>query len=405
VRTVMYLAIGVGSLLYAARKTVELRHDPRDPARWFLIVAVTAGGSGFIVAVPPVYLTVDRVFEAPNIATLITYVSSIAVFCPALLATRLLWRFPPSRAWRMVRPILAVFAAVVAAQVVLFHLSSVNVSTPWKFDITYGPDPIVGSFLLVSYLPLAAVMAVAAVTTRRYAKVLGTTVGRRALRTVATGYLLLLGFPLAKVTYVILAWCGPRMVWLNHLGIASALAGGLLLIAGMSHTTWGPAAEKLAAAVRRWITYQQLYPLWKLITDRLPKLVLDPVPRPRLADLSPRHVRFRLLRRYTEIRDGLRILGPYLDEQDATAARHTASGITEDARRRELLVEAIRIRAALDRFKREQPAAEPVAFRTAEGDLATDTAWLAGIARSLRQATPLAPQHRPGPLARTGDGR
>ena len=127
---------------------------------------------------------------------------------------------------------------------------------------------------------------------------------RRGLRAAAIGCGILVGFPGFKSLFVIMRLLGFHASWLNHVAVACAVLGALCT-AMMSQATWGPHVSAARVWVTQLLQYRRLHPLWTAITAEFPELVLDPPPRSRLAELiAVRGLKYRLFRRYVEIRDG-----------------------------------------------------------------------------------------------------
>lgn len=385
-RTLLYLTVAALGCVFSIRKSFDLRRNWRDHALWLVILSTMAGAMGYTFAAEPIYRSFDRWTGVPNSSTVLVYTSAITVYCPTTLAVLLLWRLPRRQAWRVIRPILASFGAILIVQVALFFAADVPVEHPWDFDIVYGPDLTVGSFLLVSYLPLLVVLAAAVAATRRYSKVLGTTFSRRAVRTLSVGFFIMTGFPSNKIAYVLLAWAGARLVWLNHIAIVCAFAGAALLIFGISHTSPNDVAYRCIVWIGHWRTYRRLHPLWKAVTDRHPQVVLgEPAWRP-LANLPIRHVKFRLFRRYVEIRDALRALRPYEDAADDASARSTVARLGLTGESAAVLAEALRIHTALRHCDSGTYAPnEPISQPVGGDDLPSELTWLIKVSRAFAE--------------------
>ncbi|WP_370946641.1 MAB_1171c family putative transporter [Amycolatopsis sp. cg5] len=111
----------------------------------------------------------------------------------------------------------------------------------------------------------------------------------------------------ARALYIMIAWVfGPTVPILLTLGIILVIVGALLFLSGITY----PGVRARIDALRRRLShrrqYEHLSPLWTVLVEAYPNIVLNSGPRPRGA-----HRRF--YRRVIEIRDGLVQLSPYLE--------------------------------------------------------------------------------------------
>jgi hypothetical protein len=124
-----------------------------------------------------------------------------------------------------------------------------------------------------------------------------------------------------RALYIVVAWIfGPSMAVLLSIGIPLVILGTMLFIVGLSY----PGVQaRFAAFLRRRRHrrhYQQLTPLWTLLTKAYPDIVLRAGPRWPFDRLRPHNVHRRYYRRVIEIRDGLVQLSPYLETDLAAVA-------------------------------------------------------------------------------------
>lgn len=109
-----------------------------------------------------------------------------------------------------------------------------------------------------------------------------------------------------RALYILIAWAfGPTVPILLTLGIVFVIAGALLFLSGITY----PGVRARIDALRRRRSHRRQYarlsPLWTVLVEAYPTIVLNSGPRPRTA-----HRRY--YRRVIEIRDGLVQLSPYL---------------------------------------------------------------------------------------------
>jgi hypothetical protein len=354
------------------------------------------GGTAMTFTADPVYVPVDRWIGVPNFSMAVVNACG-TLFCPLFLAALLLWRYPPQLAWQRIRLMSAIVSTLLVVQIVLFSLLDVPREVPWRFDLTYGPDPLTGTYILVVYVPMGIAEVIASRLLWTYASVTDATWPRRGLRCAAVGCAVVAGFPLTKVGYVVAAWYGRRLEWLDPVGGLFVVLGASTITL-MSMVTWGPWLSAALAWMDRWHIYRELYPLWAAVTNRFPHLVLDgrrPA-GPRADAWAVRHLKFRLVRRYVEIRDGLRALRPFQSDRDAATAHAEAEARGLTGERLQALVEASRINGAL---RRQNPVqSSPSACRSETpgappggANLHAELLWLVQVARELRHAPGTAP--------------
>jgi hypothetical protein len=127
----------------------------------------------------------------------------------------------------------------------------------------------------------------------------------------------------------VVAWIvGPSMAVLLSIGIALVILGTMLFIVGLSYPGVQARFAALLRRRRHRRHYQQLNPLWTLLTKAYPDIVLRAGPRRPFDRLRPHNVHRRYYRRVIEIRDGLVQLSPYLGTDLAAVAvddPHTAA--------------------------------------------------------------------------------
>ncbi|MEU4253859.1 MAB_1171c family putative transporter [Amycolatopsis sp. NPDC026612] len=155
-----------------------------------------------------------------------------------------------------------------------------------------------------------------------------------------------------RALYIVVAWAfGPVVRVLLLLGVPFVIVGGMLFLTGVTY----PGLRARLAALRRRRQHrhehQALAPLWTVLVEAFPSIVLRSPPR-RGDRLSPRGIHRVHYRRVIEIRDGLVQLSPYLDagfgevvatDPGAAAAalkaalRRHAAGEVSDGRAKQVL--------------------------------------------------------------------
>ena len=212
----------------------------------------------------------------------------------------------------------------------------------------------------------------------RYIRIADTTALRTALRMVVTGITLA---SLYLVNKVVLG-AASRMDF-DYAWGRTTIPGKLLPTTAYLLVLIGAVLPALLAWLSRHRRYRSLGPLWRALYHADPAIALDPPTVPDALVLG--RVRLRLYRRVIEIRDGLLALRPYRDPAVATAARHRATHAGLHGQRLDAAVEAAVIAAALHARAADHPPRTTSDTTIAGGDdLATETAYLALVARAYR---------------------
>jgi hypothetical protein len=118
---------------------------------------------------------------------------------------------------------------------------------------------------------------------------------------------------IARALYIVVAWAfGPVVRILLLLGVPFVILGGMLFLLGVTY----PGVRARLSAVRRRRQHRReheaLAPLWTVLVEAFPSIVLRTPPRGPAERFSPRGVHRVYYRRVIEIRDGLVQLSPYL---------------------------------------------------------------------------------------------
>lgn len=141
----------------------------------------------------------------------------------------------------------------------------------------------------------------------------------RGLRITSAGLALMLAALVPLTVLVVLAWARVHAPpALLSAGVAVAVPGIVLFLAGVGYPGTAMRLAALRASARHRRLHRQLAPLWRELHDTFPQdsLAQDagarvPVPRWREM-LSPQGVHWRYYRRVMECRDGLVRLSPHL---------------------------------------------------------------------------------------------
>jgi hypothetical protein len=315
------LATSVPWLALASRLP-SLRRRPDDPRLRAWCVSVLFLALALTVFSPQVYLAVDRLARAPNLAQLLgneaTVVSATAILVLLLHVDGP--DAPPARRIWLLALTGAGFVAVLAA---LFLRVPTRPDQP-DYWAHYASLPGVAEYRLVYLL----FQGYAAVTLTRlaavYASVSPRPATRLGVRLVAAGGVVGCLYVMDESARVL----GPLLgvTWLGALTssrVLSAAAAGLIVFGG-AIPSWGPriGVDAGLAWLEEYRSLRRLYPLWRALCRAIPAVALVPPPGPLMDALDVRDVHFRLYRRVVEIGDGLVLLAA---EAHAPAGAELAS--------------------------------------------------------------------------------
>ncbi len=142
---------------------------------------------------------------------------------------------------------------------------------------------------------------------------------RTGLKLSAAGLISMSAGSVFRALYVVIAWAfGPSVPILLKVAVPLVILGTVLFLAGITY----PGVRARISALRRRrqhrLHHQRLTPLWSVLAEVYPNIVLRSAPQGRWDRWRPRTVHRSYYRRVIEIRDGLVQLSPYL-ETDLTA--------------------------------------------------------------------------------------
>lgn len=389
---VVYPIVAVVAWLVIARMLVAQVKSP-TPQRAFIMAGVGTPGLSFLSAAPVVYQWIDRQLGVPNFAVIIVY-GGVMTF-PTFLAAFLMLvvggpqYFYGRRQWTL----FGTYLAALVTMIVLFAAADVDVEAEGStgFDKLYAGQPGAAWFLMIYQAYFALGMVATGPYWWRLSRKTDDRWIRRGMPFVAAGSLLLLGYGIPKIIYVILRQRGIDADVLNTWAPLASVMAAALIIIGFMLCALGP----VSAYRRRWRAYQVIYPLWQYILQPFPDLVLNGLEGPadpRLA-VFPQRLKTLLYRRIMEIRDARLRLKPYFEAQVAEQARQTAqaAGLSEidcDA-----ATEAALLHAALAAVAAGQPPA-PAESRpdtdagqrwNSDGTHTSETRWWSAVAAQFRQ--------------------
>ena len=373
--TVVYLSVAalegtaglykLGQLLRLIRRQWPRRHELTEQDREARATTASVAATmltplgAFVIASPPGYVAVDRLFGVPNIASAFVY-SSVVLFTVATQAMTLFHRHGYTEAWPRVRRRLLVTGGVLLTMWVLFTLAATQGVVAEQhvvdFDAHYAREPLVMGFYLLFWTTYTVNEISLTSMTWHWAQQVRRGLLRLSLRLLSGGAAISLGYSLFKIVALGDRWRGGR----GDLDVLSNMVGRMLASVGAMTMAAGVLLPVLGAPLLRWTRqlahlrlHWALEPLWRELTTAFPEivLVLHHPPRPVRSRLrrhlghtswyrhldhwwqnriSLRGVEDRLYQRVVEIQDGLLALRPYMDPTVAdTARRHgRAAGLT-----------------------------------------------------------------------------
>ncbi|MFF0450816.1 MAB_1171c family putative transporter [Streptomyces sp. NPDC004609] len=296
------IALGIAFVV----KLPALRRGWRDPLVRCVHFLLFTAAVCFFFAAPPTITAVNRITGTPNISGPLVYCIMCAFSC-ACLVLIVNWRGgPAARVRRSSRRWIAAYGTAIAAVPVLFVLGDAPVERLRDLDTYYANTPFIREMIVIY---LAAHITSAGVTTflcLRWARAVRQWL-RVGLVVLVIGFVLNLGFGIAKLTAVVARWTGAD--W-DHLSSAVApplaAAGGLLTTVGFLLPLLGP---QLADIRRAWLTHARLGVLWR----RLRPVRGEATPLPVIPWWASPELRLTV--RETVIHDELLRLQPYLDDR------------------------------------------------------------------------------------------
>ncbi|MCR3753789.1 MAB_1171c family putative transporter [Lentzea californiensis] len=287
----------------------------RRPSRSFGSVAVCFAlfflALGFTVGLPPLYLRIPWLAEAPSLVRLVQ---------PVFIVVSVFWlnMFVVHAAGLTVRATavrIAAASGALVAMITLFLLASPGDDAE-DFVRAYAKAPFVTEYLLAYLCYFAFVLADVFRLTRRFAGGAQEGPMRFALRLWSIASLVGFAYTSHKAVYALGTRLDVTPPWQE--GPVSTTLSGLVLVlfvVGLTAYLWGPQIEQYR-------TYRTLRPLWRACYDVMPGIALMPPGVRAPIDL-------RLYRCVIEILDGRLALRAYWDtriaERDGEAAALVAA--------------------------------------------------------------------------------
>ncbi|ADJ42721.1 hypothetical protein AMES_0899 [Amycolatopsis mediterranei S699] len=299
----------IALVLFAAALAWRIYQVTRAPTvpNWAVTACVAGFAAAFLLQQTVISDEVDALFgrgaaRVANNALLACGLCALVIF---FLGSAL-----GPRRYRRVAAELVPPAAAIALMVVAMALTP-----PELRGLPLGPSTIHDSGVAVFYLGagLYLIYGLVACTAWivRYQRVADRDL-RIGLRLGAIGMASAAAGSVFRALYIVVAWAfGPVVKILLLLGVPFVIAGGMLFLAGVTYPGVRARVSALRRRRRHRREHEALAPLWTVLVEAFPSIVLRTPPR-RGDRLSPRGTHRGHYRRVIEIRDGLVQLSPYL---------------------------------------------------------------------------------------------
>jgi hypothetical protein len=397
----VYPIIAIVAWLVSARLLIEQIKQP-TLQRGFLIAAIGIPGFSYMVAAPKVYHWFDALVGVPNLGAEIVY-AGVMTFAWGIVAFVMTVVGGRDYLRRRIGAWTAGYVIAVGAMSVLFVLANVDAvdaEGSTGFDKLYADAPYVPWFLLIFQSYFAIGLVIAGLYCWRWSKQTNRPWMRRGLPFIALASLLILGYIVPKIIYIVLRQFSIHADTLNTWAPLFAVFASLCHLIGFSLCAMGAVSDYR----ERRRAYQVIYPLWTVLLAPFPDKVLpgsEGPSNPKLA-IWPRRLKTLLYRRIVEIRDARLQLRPHFDAGVAAEAKAAAQALGLDELETDAAVEAALLHAALATYSqgngRDMTPSAVAVVEDADateakwfgvGDLAAESRWLKAVAghwTSLTQA-------------------
>ncbi|MFF1615278.1 MAB_1171c family putative transporter [Amycolatopsis sp. NPDC058278] len=339
----------IALVLFSAALAWRIYQVTRAPTvpNWAVTACVAGFAAAFLLQQPVVSGEVDALLgrgaaRVANNALLACGLCALVIF---FLGSAL-----GPRRYRRVVAELVPLAAAIALMIVAMGLTR-----PELRGLPLGPSTIHDSGVAVFYLGAGLYLIYGLIACAawivRYLRVADRNL-RIGLRLGAIGMACAAAGSIFRALYIVVAWVfGPVVKILLLLGVPFVIVGGVLFLAGVTYPGVRARVSALRRRGRHRREHEALGPLWTVLVEAFPSIVLRTAPR-RGVRLSPRGTHRGHYRRVIEIRDGLVQLSPYLDadfgevvatDPGAAAAalraalRRHAAGEASDGRAKQVL--------------------------------------------------------------------
>jgi hypothetical protein len=330
----VWLLVGFADLVVIVYRLCLVVRAGGDPAMFWYWVGVSLGVPYVLLRLPDVHTRVGQFFGIINIAHPIA-ISMVVIACFLLRPLLRCLQASDERATPTRLTAVTLLAAVTSIGA-SFALIPVGIDSTW-FTFLAASTPFVLEYQIVYSTWLTAGFLAAGLPSYGYGLVSPDPRVRIGFGVIVPAGFAMGFFALASdVLYGASVRFGtPYPQGVDPVAAFSALSlfGLFALCIGSTLPGWGSHTSPTSWArwLRRYLLYQQMYPLWERLYLASPSIALL-APRSRVQDLLVfRDLEFRLYRRVVEIRDGRLALRDYMEAQVLQAARE----VCREARLRE----------------------------------------------------------------------
>ncbi|GAA0273085.1 hypothetical protein GCM10010302_08360 [Streptomyces polychromogenes] len=286
---------------FAVRVPGLVRHW-RDPLVRSVGVVIPLGAVVFFFAAPPTVSEVNALTGVANFSAPLVY-AVVTAGSAGVINLMLTWQGGPEERRRAATLWCAgVYGAVIVALLGLFALGDAPDERLQDFDTYYSTTPYLREMIVLYLVAHAVATAVLSVLCWRWAREV-TGLLRAGLVLIVAGGVLGMGYTAGKLLAVGARWTGH-----DWDGVSTTVAPSLAALSSLLQCVGFALPAIGQSLLKQWrlrSRYHRLGPLWEIMREVIP---YELVRIPPWSSLSRRH-----LRRTCDIRDGLRLLAPYLE--------------------------------------------------------------------------------------------
>ncbi|MFI5990325.1 MAB_1171c family putative transporter [Streptomyces sp. NPDC051362] len=363
--------LGIG----LAYKLPSFLRGVRNPLARQVVGLLVAACCVFFFAAPTTIAAVNDLTGIPNFSAPWVYTLLVG-FCASCLLLIVKWRGgTPESVRRATWWVYGSYGAGAVGLWVCFAMGDHHVERTRDLDTYYATTPWMREMILIYLLGhTVAVVITSALLWTWERRVRGTGWLHAGVVLLTVGYALNLAYDAVKLIPYFARWAGRTDLDYLSTDVAPPVAAlvGLLIALGFIVPHAGQSISQRLSASR---AYRALGPLARTL-DQVPS-ASAPVALGRFTALN-----LRLTRRKTSIRDALRTLSPYLDDElrERTLARHLDQGVKRSLA--EALADAAAITAAVQTLRDKRPAAPKPTARQRPPEGGYD---LISISRAMRK--------------------
>lgn len=338
-------------LLFAAALSWRIYQLVRAPSlpNWAVTTAIAGFAAAFLLLLPAISVPLDGVFGrgAARVANNVLLAGGLCSLVIFFLGSAIGLRRRYGRVAAELIPLAAAITLMVVAMALTPEPLRGMDTTATTVHVSGIAVFYLGAGLYLIYGLVACIWWIG-----RYFRVadrnlrIGLRIGAAGLASMAAGSVL-------RALYIVIAWAfGPAVRALLLIAVPLVILGIVAFLCGVTY----PGVRARFAAVgrrrRHRRRHERLAPLWTVLVEAFPSIVLRSAPRRRWDRVSSRGIHRAYYRRVIEIRDGLVQLSPYLAtdfaelaESDPAAAASAlrsaltrrASGEASDGRAKQVL--------------------------------------------------------------------